>query len=129
MKKNFKLCLQLVKKEKTDYGLISLKESAEIMKSFGDIAKKLNYDCYVKAEKKEIVDYKPTGKRYELKTLEDVALNISPEQFEVFIEDFRSFCNLKRNISFLQGKSKKDNYGFTWIDDNLNKHNIHYLTN
>jgi hypothetical protein len=121
MKKNFKIILELIKKEETEYGAISIKESSAILDSFGKLAKKLGFECYVKGEKKEVLDYVPTGGKYELKTLRDVANLLTEEQFEMFIEDFRNFCKTTKNMNEIKkifGDSIEitSGDGFLWVD-------------
>jgi len=51
----------------------------------------------MKGYPKEVLDYEPTGKTYEIKTVQDIA-ELSPDQFEMFIEDLRNWCNMERTI-------------------------------
>lgn len=67
------------------------------MKSIGVVAKKYDFEAFLKAYPKDIANYEPTGKTYHLRTLEDIA-QLSPEQFEMFIDDLRSWCNAQRRI-------------------------------
>ena len=62
------------------------------------ISKKFDFECYIKWEPKDTLDYIPTGNTYEIKTLEDIA-KLTEDQFEMLIDDLRQWCNYKRAIS------------------------------
>ena len=129
MKNPFKMLLELVAKEKTDMGAIPLSQSISLMDKFGKLAEKLGFDCYIKGEKKEVLDYKPTGDQYILKTLDDVAMNLTEEQFEMFIDDFRNFMKCRKNMELLESKfggaiKVEKGVGFTWIDSGKHEANV-----
>ena len=97
MQKKFKMLIELVNQKETENGAIGVTESVKLMRAIGAVAKKHKFDCYAKWYPKEVIDYIPTGNTYELKTLEDIA-NLTSEQFEMLIEDLRSWCNWRREI-------------------------------
>lgn len=97
MLKKFKMLIELVNQKETENGAIGVIDSVKIMRAIGAVAKKYKFDCYAKGYPKEIIDYIPTGNTYELTTLEDIT-HLSPEQFELFIEDLRSWCNFRREV-------------------------------
>lgn len=118
MLKKHKMLLELVAKKETPMGAISLSDSINLSKSFWKTAEKFWFECFMKGYPKEVLDYKPTGKTYKIKTLEDIA-KLTPEQFEFLIEDLRNWCNLKRNLKAIEklwiAKIKQEN-GMTWLD-------------
>ena len=65
------------------------------MKSIGAIAEKYDFEALLKAYPKDVAGYEPTGKTYQLRTLEDIA-ELTPEQFEMFIDDLRNWCDVQR---------------------------------
>lgn len=99
--KKHKLLLEIVKKEETVDWAISILESINVTKEFWKLSKKLWYDCYLKWYPKEILDYQPTNKRYEIKTVEDIA-ELGEDQFEMFVEDLRSWCKLQKQVNELK---------------------------
>ena len=119
MKKKFKEMFEFVKKEETESGAVGLREHGLFLQDVSKVAKKYGFDCYCKAYPKEKIDYVPTGKEYEIKTVEDIA-KLTAEQFEFFIEDLRNFCNVQRELQavdeLLPGVIKKESSGFTWLD-------------
>lgn len=126
MKKPYKMLIELVAKEKTEMGAIGILESVAILKNFGDLAEKHNFDCYAKCYPAEKLEYEPTGKKYKIKTIEDIS-KLSSTQFEFFIDDLRDFCRVRRDLQALQDADLievKSQKGMTWIDDGLNKANI-----
>ena len=123
-KKKFKMLLELVKKEETPMGAIGITESVNIMKAFGEMAETFNLDCYAKGYPASKLEYEPTGKSYEIKTIDDVAAMLSPEQFEFFVDDLRSYCTIRQNmtaIAKLTGAEIKTGEGMTWMDTGLNE--------
>ncbi len=127
MKKQYKMLLELVRKEATEMGAIPIMESIKLAKSFWSLAKKSGYDCYLKWYPKEKLDYTPTGKNYEIKTVEDIA-DLTAEQFEFFIDDLRSFCDVQRGLKAINeitgGIVEKKDTGFIWLDTWLNEAKI-----
>jgi len=87
------------------------------------LAEKHGFDCYAKGYPAEKLEHEPTGKRYKIKTLEDIA-KLTETQFEFFIDDLRHFCNLRRNLQALKDSELIEDFGakegMTWIDDGLN---------
>lgn len=133
MNKKFRILLELIYKKETPHGAIPISESIKIIKDFGNLAKKLNLDCYVKGNKKDVLDYKPTGKEYEIKTIDDIAEKLNEDQFEMLIEDLRQYCELKRNLKAVNEifeteivKSKDE--GMIWIDSGLNEQKLNFET-
>lgn len=128
MKKKYKMLLELVRKQETEMGAIPIMESIKLAKDFWSLAKKSGYDCYLKWYPKEILDYKPTWKNYKIETVEDIA-KLTAEQFELFIEDLRQFCNFQREANILNQWlwfdmiQKKENW-FIWQDTWLNEAKI-----
>lgn len=124
--KNYKMLIELIAKKKTPMGAIGISESVKIMKDFGKLAEKHKFDCYAKGYPADKLEHEPTGKTYKIKTVEDVA-KLTSTQFEFFIDDLRTFCDVMRNLQALQDvdlikvKSKK---GMDWIDDGLNQGNV-----
>jgi len=43
-------------------------------------------------------EYIPTNKKYKIKTVDDI-VELTTEQFEVFIHDLRNYCELKRRMT------------------------------
>lgn len=108
-------------------GAIPIMESIKLAKDFWNLAKKSGYDCYLKGYPKEKLDYTPTGKNYEIKTVEDIA-KLTAEQFEFFIDDLRSFCDVQRGLNAINeitgGIVEKKDTGFIWLDTGLNEAKI-----
>lgn len=127
--KKYKLLLELVNKEETENGAIDLLKSCKIMKDFWSLAKKHGFDCYVKWYPKDVFNYEPTGKTYEIKTVQDIA-QLSPEQFEMFIEDLRNWCNMERMIKVFRdiGVATSPEW-ITWIDSWLHETTVKCLGN
>ena len=127
MKKNtmkkHKMLVEFVNKKETEHGSIGIKESVWIIKKIWDIAKKAWFECYMKGYPKDKLDYKPTGKTYEIETLEDIA-ELSESQFEFFIDDLRNWTNTHRAMNQLNKDIGMDIVGssgsITWLDTGLN---------
>jgi hypothetical protein len=98
--KNHKILFELVRKEKTEHWAIDIIESVKIMKELSKFAEKQWYDWYIKWNKKEVLDYKPTHKTYQINTVEDIA-ELTPDQFEMIITDLRERCNIHRAVKAL----------------------------
>ncbi len=121
MLKKFKMLIELVAKTETENGAIGVMESVTLMKAIGTVAKKHKFDCYAKWYPKEVIDYVPTGNTYELKTLEDIA-KLSPDQFEMMIEDLRWWYNFRREVQPLVDAgiwTTPDS--MTWLDTGLHE--------
>ena len=117
-----KMLLEFFRKEETEHGAIWISESVTFMKKIWDMAKKLWFDCYMKGYPKEKLNYKPTGNTYKITTLNQVS-DLSPEQFEFFIEDFRNWNNMHREHKALKkvlGNALKFSNTMTWLDTWLN---------
>ena len=130
MEKNFKLLLELVKKEKSHAWWIWIKESVDLMNSFWELAKKKWFDCYVKWHPANILNYKPTNKTYILKTLWDIS-KLSAEQFEMLIDDLRSWCKLNRDLNELNSvlwDCIRSSDEMAWLDTWLNEWKVQFET-
>lgn len=77
MKNRHRFTLELIAKNETELGAIPIKQSIDMMNAFGKIAKKNDFECYIKATPKSKLEYVPTGERYQIDTLEDIA-NLTP---------------------------------------------------
>ena len=99
--KNHRILVEFVSQKQTELWWISLSESGKIMTAIWKVAKDNNYDAFIKWNPKSVIDYKPTGETIEIKTVEDIA-KLTPEQFEMFIEDLRSWCILKRWVDLFK---------------------------
>lgn len=95
------MLFECVRKEPTEHWAITIQESAKLMHSINQAAKRIWYDCFLKWYPKDISNYTPTHNEYHLKTLEDIA-SLSPEQVEMFIEDLRNWCELTRAVNELK---------------------------
>lgn len=105
-KKQHRMMFEVIRKEPTEHWAISVTESVWIMKKISSLASKEWYECYLKSYPKGILGYEPTNKEYKIKTVEDIA-KLSPEQFEMFLEDLRNWCDIQRWIDTLSSM---------WID-------------
>lgn len=121
MLKKYKMLIELVNKQETENGAIGVLESVKLMRAIGAVAKKHKFDCYAKWYPKEVIDYVPTEKTYEIVTVEDIA-KLTPEQFEMFIDDLRSWCNFHREVQPLVdvGIGTTSN-SITWLDTGLHE--------
>lgn len=82
----------------------------------------------MKGYPKEVLDYEPTGKTYEIKTVQDIA-KLSPEQFEMFVEDLRNWCNMERTIKVFRDLGAVTGpEGMTWIDTGLHETTVEFST-
>lgn len=132
MLKKFKMLIELVSKEETEEWTIWLRQSWLLMQDISKTAKKHNMDCYVKWQPADKLKYIPTWKKYEIKTVEDIS-ELTPEQFEFFIDDLRNFCDVRRGMTTLNKvfwmdivKSQKE--WLTWIDSWLNESQYEFKT-
>lgn len=130
--KKFKTLLEFVKKKETLHWAIWLLEHWKFAKDISKIAQKHWFDCYAKWYPKEKIDYEPTNKTYEIKTVEDIA-KLSDKQFEFFIDDLREYCNLKRNMKAVNDivwveVVKSESKWMTWLDTWLNESKIKFET-
>lgn len=129
MLKKFKMLIELVAQTETENGAIGVTESVKMMRAIWAVAKKHKFDRYAKWYPKEVINYIPTGNTYELKTLEDIA-KLTPEQFEMMIEDLRGWCNWRREIKAWSdilekiGVSMEDQEWMTWLDSWLHEEKI-----
>lgn len=119
------MLLEFVAKEKTEHWAIPIIQSVKFSQEISKIAKKFKFDCYTKAYPKWKLDYVPTGKTYQIKTIEDIA-ELTPEQYEFFIDDLRSYCNFMREtkainealwVDIIQSQER----WFTWLDTGLHE--------
>lgn len=130
--KKFKTLLEFVYKEETEHWAISLLKHWLFAKDISKIAKKHWFDCYAKWYPKEKLNYIPTWKTIEIKTVEDIA-KLTAEQFEFFIDDLRNFCDLHRQMELLNKTIWVDivqawKKGMTWLDTGLNESKINFET-
>lgn len=130
--KKFKSLLEFVYKKETEHWVIWLREHWLFAQDISKISEKHWFDCYAKWYPKEKLNYEPTWKTFEIKTIEDIA-NLTAEQFEFFIDDLRNFCDLHRQIdlvnkaawiNILESKEK----WMTWLDTWLNESHISFET-
>ena len=119
------MLFELVAQKETEHGAIDLMESIKIMKGIGSFAKKHWFDAYCKGYPKGILDYVPSGQTYQIKTVEDIA-RLTPNQFEMFLEDLRQFCATMQVVSTLNEMwiETQTNDWMTWIDDGDNQAKI-----
>lgn len=99
--KKYKMLVEFINQEETEDWFIWLKESVAFMMDLSKLAKKHWFDAFARWQKKEIIDYVPSGKEIYIETVEDIA-NLAPEQFEMFVEDLRSWCEVTRWIGSLK---------------------------
>lgn len=99
--KKFKLLVEFINQKETEGGFIWLRESVTLMKDISKTAKKNGFDAFAKWQKKEVIDYIPSWKEILLETVEDIA-NLTPEQFEIFVDDLRSWCEFTRWVDSLK---------------------------
>lgn len=101
------------------------------MKDIARITKKHKFDCYVKWYPKEKIDYEPTNKTFEIKTVENIA-ELDDKQFEFFIDDLRQWCNLHRQIKvtndLVWDEVIQSPQVMTWLDTGLNDVKLHFTT-
>ena len=95
MLKKHKMLAEFVALKETEHGAIDLMSSVKFMQDIAKLAKKHGFEAYAKGYPKEVLDYKPTGETIVIKTVEDIA-KLTPEQFEMFVEDLRSWANFQR---------------------------------
>lgn len=118
MKKKFKELIEFVKKEETEHGAVWLREHWLFLQDLWKLAKKHWFDCFCKAYPKEKANYNPTNKKYQIKTVEDIA-KLSWDQFEMFIDDLRQYCQTMQWVQVVQDltwcKVEKDAW-FVWVD-------------
>lgn len=95
--KKHKMLAEFVALKETEFWAIDIMRSVKFMQDLSKIAKKHWFEAYAKWYPKDVSDYVPTGDTIEVKTVEDIA-QLSPEQFEMFIEDLRNWCNIQRGI-------------------------------
>lgn len=115
--KKHKMLVEFIAQEATEDWAIDALRSINFMKSIGAIAEKYDFEALLKAYPKDVAGYEPTGKTYQLRTLEDIA-ELTPEQFEMFIDDLRNWCDVQRwlgIISQLGAKIEQEPW-MQWID-------------
>lgn len=108
--KKHKMLVEFIAKEATEDWAIDAFRNINFMKSIGVVAKKYDFEAFLKAYPKDIANYEPTGKTYHLKTLEDIT-QLTPEQFEMFVDDLRNWCDMQRwlkGISTLGAKIEQE---------------------
>ena len=115
--KKYKMLVEFIAQEANEDWAIDALKSFRFMKAIWAIAKKYDFEALLKAYPKDVAGYEPTGKTYQLRTLEDVA-QLSPEQFEMFVDDLRNWCDMQRwlgIISQLGAKIEQEPW-MQWID-------------
>lgn len=133
MKKPFSVLLHLVRKDDASSAYISIPDLVKMTEWIAKISKKFDFECYIKWEPKDTLDYIPTGNTYELKTLEDIA-KLTEDQFEMLIDDLRQWCNYKRAISNIAESLPSwtihiKNDGMTWIDSGKHESKVSVTVN
>lgn len=125
MLKKHKMLVEYIAKKETEEGGVGLIEGVKFMKAIWNLADKHWFDAYMKGYPKEVLDYVPTGKTYQIKTVEDIA-KLTSEQFEMFVEDLRNFCDIMRWVYAINwmGIETKTNDWMKWIDDGEHKMNV-----
>ena len=124
MLKKYKMLIELVNKIETENWAIDLIQSCKMMNDVAGVSKKFWFDCYVKWYPKEVIDYQPTGKTYIIKTVGDI-VKLSPDQFEMFIEDLRNYCNLMRGIQpMIDLWIATSTEWMTWLDTGLHEEKL-----
>ena len=125
MLKKHKMLAEFVALNETEHGAIDLMASVKFMQDIAKLAKKHGFEAYAKGYPKEVLDYKPTGETIVIKTVEDIA-KLTPEQFEMFVEDLRSWANFQRWLGILNdlGAEIKHEAGMIWIDSGEHKATI-----
>lgn len=126
MKKKFKELIEFVKKEETEHGAVWLREHWLFLQDLWKLAKKHWFDCFCKAYPKEKANYNPTNKKYQIKTVEDIA-KLSWDQFEMFIDDLRQYCDMKRGLFELEKQwaiLNKTPIWFVWVDSWYNNADV-----
>ena len=118
MKKKHRMMVELIAQEETLLGGVDLSTISDLLEKVWSVAKKYKFDAYIKWYPKKVIDYKPTWKTYLIKTVEDIA-KLTPNQFEMFIDDLRNFCLLMQDVELLNrmGIKTETNSWMTWIDD------------
>ena len=122
MLKPHSMLIHVVNKIKTENGAIPLADSIKLLNDFWNLAKKHGFEAYIKGQKPEFLEYTPTGKTYHIKTLEDIAA-LTEQQFEMFIEDLRSWTIIQRNVTTLENAGIEIEYekGMIWLDSGLHE--------
>ena len=115
--KKYKMLVEFIAKKATEDWATDALKSISFMKAIWAIAKKSDFEAFLRAYPKDIAGYEPTGKTYHLKTLEDVA-QLSPEQFEMFVDDLRNWCDMQRwlNVISTLGAKIEQEPWMQWID-------------
>ena len=98
--KKYKMLVEFIAKKATEDWAIDALKSISFMKAIWVIAKKYDFEALLKAYPKDVAGYEPTGKTYQLRTLEDIA-KLTPEQFEMFIDDLRNWCDVQRWLGII----------------------------
>lgn len=128
--KKYKMLVEFIHQKETENWYIWLKESVWFMMDISKTAKKHWFDAFAKWQKKEVIDYIPSWKEIYIQTVEDVA-NLTPEQFEVFIDDLRQWCEFTRNVDSLKGilwDAITQEKGMRWLDTWENEAKIEITT-
>lgn len=115
--KKYKMLVEFIAQEANEDWAIDALKSFRFMKAIWAIAKKYDFEALLKAYPKDVAGYEPTGKTYQLRTLEDIA-ELTPEQFEMFVDDLRNWCDVQRwlgIISQLGAKIEQETW-MQWID-------------
>ena len=123
--KKHKMLAEFVALKETEHGAIDLMASVRFMQDIAKLAKKHGFEAYAKGYPKEVLDYKPTGETIVIKTVEDIA-KLTPEQFEMFVEDLRSWTTYTRWLDALKdlGAEIQHEPGMIWIDSGEHKATI-----
>lgn len=122
MLKKHKMLAEFVALKETEHGAIDLMASVKFMQDIAKLAKKYGFEAYCKGYPKEVLDYVPTGNTYLIKTVEDIA-KLTPDQFEMFVEDLRNFCRTMQAVDVIHamGMETKREDGMTWLDTGEHK--------
>ena len=117
MFKPYTMLLHFIRKEETENWSIPLDEMIRFTRQLSQTAEQLWFECYVKPQKKEVLDYIPSGNTYTIKTLEDIA-KLTEDQFEMMIDDLREWCNISKNVDKLKWLwlDVRSSDCMTWID-------------
>ncbi len=120
----YKLLFELVSQKETEHWCISISESVNLINDLSKVAKKHKFDWFVKWYPKEKLNYTPTKKEYNIKTIEDIT-ELSEQQFEFFIDDLRNYCNMIREVNninkIMPWVIKHEQKWMTWLDTWLNE--------
>ena len=124
------MLVEFLHKKETENWFIWLKESVLFMTAISKTAKKYWFDAFARWQKKEVIDYIPSWKEIYIETVEDIA-KLTPEQFEVFIDDLRQWCEFTRWVDSLKTilwDAITQANGMRWLDTWENESKIEITT-